>query len=143
MGARDESPAASRAPRRSIEPSAIGLDIGDHIACDEVPQLCEQVRELLESSGADVVVCDVGALLAPDMGEIGALARLVLVTRRLGCEIRFFGACEQLQELLALMGLDEVVPLSGESPLQARGKTEQRKQTRGVEEKRDAADPTV
>jgi ABC-type transporter Mla MlaB component len=143
LAARDESPTASRALRRSIEPSAIGLDIGDHITCDEVPRLCERVRELLESSDANVVVCDVGALLDPDVASVGALARLLLVTRRLGCEIRFFGACDQLQELFALMGLGDVVPLCGELPLQSRGKAEQREETRGVEEKRDPADPTT
>jgi hypothetical protein len=142
LAARREAPTSLRASGPSIEPSAIGLDIGDRITHQDVAGLCERVRELLVSSDADIVVCNVGALHDPDIAEVGALARLQLATQRLGREIRFFGACSELQDLLTLMGLGDVLPLCGGLPVQTRGKAKEREQTRGIEEERDPADPT-
>lgn len=58
----------------------------------------------------NVIVCDVGALDAPDMAIVDALARLQLSARRLGCEIRLLNATERLRELLDLAGLSNVLP---------------------------------
>ena len=92
----------------------------------DVADLCECVRMLLASSNAELVVCDVGALTRPDAAAIDALARMQLTARRLGSQIRLRNACDTLQDLLALVGLSEVVPLSGPSRIEARGQTEQR-----------------
>ncbi|TMK90843.1 MAG: STAS domain-containing protein [Actinobacteria bacterium] len=84
------------------------------------------------------IVCDVGALVEPDVGTIDALARFQLAARRFGCEIRLRHASADFQQLLALMGLDEVL-LRVEPSRQA----EEREQRLGVEEERELDDPTL
>jgi hypothetical protein len=54
------------------------------------------------------IVCDVGAL-APDVLTVGALARLQLTARRVGLEIRLSHASSELQELVAFVGLEDVL----------------------------------
>ncbi|MGN6373552.1 MAG: hypothetical protein ACTHM1_11290 [Solirubrobacteraceae bacterium] len=55
-----------------------------------------------------VVYCDVRA--APvDAHTVDGLARLQLVIRRCGYEMRLSGASEELRELIELMGLDGVL----------------------------------
>jgi ABC-type transporter Mla MlaB component len=131
-----------RAPRPPPEPNTIDLVINDQIARDDIAGLCERVRVLLEGSGAELLVCDVGALVEPDAVTVDALVRLQLTARRFGCQVRLNHASAELQELLALVGLCDVVPLCGRLPLGARGKAEERKQARGVEEEADPGDPT-
>jgi hypothetical protein len=80
------------------------------------------------------IVCDVG-LLAPDAVSIDALARLQLTARRLGLEIRLRHASSELQELLAFVGLRDVLRV------EAGGQTEQREQRVGAEEERELDDP--
>jgi hypothetical protein len=53
------------------------------------------------------IVCDVSTL-APDVGSIDALARLALLARRQGMELRLRKVSSELQELLELCGLGEV-----------------------------------
>lgn len=72
-----------------------------------------------------------------------ALARLQLAARRLGRQIRLGNAGTRLQELLALLGLSEVLPMSGGLPLEPRGQAEEGEQTWGVEEEADRADPSA
>ncbi|MGH2701947.1 MAG: STAS domain-containing protein [Actinomycetota bacterium] len=96
------------------------------IAPADVAELCECVRQLLASSNAELVICDVGALTRPDAATIDALARLQLTARRLGSQVRLRHACGALQDLLALVGLSEVVPLSEGSRLEPWGQAEQR-----------------
>jgi len=92
----------------------------------DVAELCERVRLLLASSNAKLVICDVRALTKPDAATVDALARLQLTARRLGSQVRLRHACGALQDLLALVGLSEVVPLSAASRLEPRGQAEQR-----------------
>jgi anti-anti-sigma regulatory factor len=82
------------------------------------------------------ITCDVAALSAqPDAATIDALARLSLLMRRDGIEIVLRGASIELVELIAFVGLTDV--LSVESHRQP----EQRKQGLGVEEERELHDP--
>ena len=81
------------------------------------------------------IVCDVGAL-APDAGAVDTLARLQLTARRLGLEIRLRHASSELQELLAFVGLRDVLRV------EAGGQAEEREQRVGVEEERELDDPT-
>ncbi len=81
------------------------------------------------------IVCDVGAL-APDAGVVDALARLQLTARRLGVEIRLRHASSELQELLAFVGLRDVLRL------ETGGQAEEREQRVGVEEERELDDAT-
>jgi hypothetical protein len=83
---------------------------------------------------ARTIVCDVGAL-APDAVSVDVLARLQLDARRLGFEIRLRDASSELQELLAFVGLREVL---GVEP---NGQAEQREERVGVEEERQLDDP--
>jgi ABC-type transporter Mla MlaB component len=121
----------------------IVLVIDGAIDRTEVPRLSERARALLEESDADLVVCDVGALVDPDAVAVNALARLQLTARRLGCQVRLRHASLELQDLLAFMGLGDVVRLSAALPLEPRRQTEEREQARGVEEEANPADPTV
>jgi hypothetical protein len=50
------------------------------------------------------IVCD-AAPLAPDLDTVELLARLIVVARRLGAELRIEGASPELQELLRFCGV--------------------------------------
>jgi ABC-type transporter Mla MlaB component len=84
--------------------------IGGPITRADLPGLCERVCALLEHSGADVALCDVSGVV-PDAVTIDALARLQLAARRHGCQVRLRGASSELRELLAFMGLSDVLPM--------------------------------
>ena len=118
--------------------AAVDLVIDSAITPCDVPGLCERVRELLE--GARTIVCDVGALVDPDLRTVDALARLQLTVKRLGGSIELRGATSHLEELLALTGLREVLPLCPELRVEAVGQTEEREEALGVEEEADAGD---
>ena len=90
-----------------------------------------------------VVVCDVGTLDRPDLDAIDAVARLALAARRLGCRVRLENASPALRDLLALVGLADVIPCSAPSGVEVGRQPEQREVPGGVEEERDPADPAV
>jgi ABC-type transporter Mla MlaB component len=75
----------------------------------DLPGLCERVCELLGRSDPGVVLCDVSGVL-PDAVTVDALARLQLAARRHGCRVRLRNASSELLELLAFMGLSDVLP---------------------------------
>ncbi|WP_052433134.1 STAS domain-containing protein [Streptacidiphilus carbonis] len=58
------------------------------------------------------LLCDVSDLTDPDLGDLGALARLQLTARRGGGELRLVGAGARLRELIDLAGLTEELPLA-------------------------------
>src|SRR5918996_278738 len=75
---------------------------------DEVTGLCDDVRALLEATGAQgpsVVVCDVGGLGPPGLGAVDLLARMELTARRAGGRIRLRDPDPALRALLDLVGL--------------------------------------
>jgi hypothetical protein len=80
--------------------------------------------------------CDVSSLDA-DLSSVDALARLQLLARRLGHEVRLQNASPELWALLSLVGLDEVLRV--ESGREA----EQREERVGFEEERELRDPTA
>jgi hypothetical protein len=84
--------------------------------------------------GPRTILCDVSTLDS-DAGTIDALARLELSSRRVGCELRLRHASRELQELLAFVGLDEVLRL------EAGGQPEEREQRVRVEEERELDEP--
>jgi ABC-type transporter Mla MlaB component len=75
----------------------------------DLPGLCERVCALLAESRADVVRCEVDGV-EPDAVTVDALARLQLAARRHGCRVRLCGASDELLELVAFMGLEDVLP---------------------------------
>ncbi|WP_217253265.1 STAS domain-containing protein [Streptomyces sp. AC602_WCS936] len=71
----------------------------------ETPRLCDEVRALMESTRAGVVVCDVGGLGPPGLAVVDLLARLELTARRAGGRIRLRDPDPALHALLDLVGL--------------------------------------
>ncbi|MBA2275936.1 MAG: STAS domain-containing protein [Chloroflexi bacterium] len=53
---------------------------------------------------------DAAALADPDLGTIDALARLQLIARRHGQQLRLCRASADLQALIALLGLSDTLP---------------------------------
>jgi ABC-type transporter Mla MlaB component len=96
-------------PVAASAPHTIAFAIDGPIARTDLPGLCERVCGLLEGSGADVALCDVSGV-DPDGVTIDALARLQLAARRHGCQVRLRHASSELLELLAFMGLSDVLP---------------------------------
>ncbi len=108
---------------------------------ERIATLCSEARRLLASGGADIVVCDVGAMVEPDVMVVEALARLQLTARRAGGSIEVWQASGGLRDLLALVGFCDVVALCDNSPVGSRRQLEEREQPR-VEEGVDGGDPT-
>jgi len=86
---------------------------------------------------------DRAALVDPDAATVDALARLQLTARRLGRRLQLRWACQDLQALLAMMGLSEVLPCGDVSDLEPGRQAEQREQARGVQEEADPRDPPL
>lgn len=80
------------------------LVIGGRLDRDDIPGLCARAGLLLRD-GAEILVCDVGGLQAPDVVAVDALARLRLVARAEGRRFRIENAPDELWELIDLMGL--------------------------------------
>jgi ABC-type transporter Mla MlaB component len=90
-------------------PQTIAFAISGPITRTDLPGLCERVCALLETSGAEVALCDVHGVV-PDAVTIDALARLQLAARRHGCQVRLRHASSELLDLVAFMGLADVLP---------------------------------
>ena len=90
-------------------PQPVAFAIRGPIARADLPGLCARVCALLERNDADVVVCDVHGV-EPDAVTVDALARLQLAARRHECRVRLCSASSELLELLAFMGLRDVLP---------------------------------
>jgi ABC-type transporter Mla MlaB component len=89
-------------------PRSITFAIWGPIARDDMPGLCDRVCALLAGSGASVALCHVAGIAA-DAVTVDALARLQLAARRHRCVIRLRGASDELRDLVAFMGLDDVL----------------------------------
>ena len=87
-----------------------------------------------------IVVVDVGALAA-DACTVESLARLRLIARRFGASIELRNAPAELVDLIALIGLSDLLPVSGESTLQVDRQSEEREQVL-VDEEVDPRDLT-
>lgn len=91
------------------EPNVITFAITGPIAPTDLPGLCRRVCTLLDRTDAEAAVCEVHGVKA-DAVTVDALARLQLAARRRGCQVRLRGGSNQLRELVAFMGLREVLP---------------------------------
>jgi hypothetical protein len=119
--------------------STVVLAVDGALARADLPGLCARMRGLLEASGADLVVCDVSALIGADAVAIDALARLQLTARRLGSRICVRHASPELRDLLAFTGLAELCGLR----LELERQSEEREDPLRVEEERELDDPTA
>ena len=120
----------------------IALVVGGQMVRADLPQVCEGLSALLKESNAELVVCDVGTLVDPDIGWVDALARVALTARRAGGRLRLLHASSRLCELLDFAGLDEVMETGG-SAVEPGRQPEERKETRGIEEEDDPRDPPL
>ena len=125
------------------EPSSIVLVFGGPVTRADVPGLCESVCALLQASDARLILCDVGAVVDPDIAAVEALARLRVATRRLGRRMHVRNASPDFEALLAFMGLGDVLPVRADLRLEVRRQPEEREERFGVEEERELADPAV
>jgi ABC-type transporter Mla MlaB component len=87
----------------------VALAVRGPIARTDLPGLCDRVCALLSDSGASVVLCDVRGV-EPDAVTVDALARLQLAAGRNRCPVRLRHASDELLELVAFMGLSDVLP---------------------------------
>ena len=79
------------------------------IAESDLPGLCDRVCALLAQAAGSVVDCDVRDI-APDAVTVDALARLQLAAaKRRGCRVHLRRASPELRELVAFMGLADVL----------------------------------
>ncbi|MFG3330859.1 STAS domain-containing protein [Streptomyces tendae] len=99
----------------------------------EMPRFCDEVRALLESTRAGVVICDVGGLGPPGLAVVDLLARLELTARRAGGRIRLRDPDPALHALLDLVGLR----------FETERQVEQREPPLGVEEAVEPGDAAV
>ncbi len=144
MAASDELPLPiPGGPHPQPEPGTLELDVDPDLDRAEIPALCERVRDLVERTDANRLVCDVGAILDPDAVTVDALARVQLTARRVGLQVRLEHASPELRDLLAFMGLSKVVQLSDRSRLEVERQAEQRKEVGRVEEEADPADSSA
>jgi STAS domain len=79
------------------------------IAPADLPGLSGRVCTLLRELGPGEASCDVAGV-EPSAVTVDALARLQLAACRLGCRVRFENASPALRELIAFMGLRDVLP---------------------------------
>ena len=93
---------------RAPAPCTVAFAVRGPIARADLPGLCERVCDLLATSGAGLAFCDVRGV-EPDAVTVDALARLQLAARGYGCKVRLRHASDELTQLVAFMGLDDVL----------------------------------
>jgi ABC-type transporter Mla MlaB component len=86
----------------------VAFAIRGPIAEADLPGLCARVCDLLGQTTEGIVTCDVVDLV-PDAVTVGALARLQLTATRRSCRIQLHNASPELRDLVAFMGLEDVL----------------------------------
>jgi ABC-type transporter Mla MlaB component len=89
-------------------PARTAFDIHGPITRSDLPGLCERVCRLLAGVEGGVIACEVHGV-EPDAVTVEALVRLQLAARRRGCRVRLVHASDGLRDLVAFMGLTEVL----------------------------------
>ncbi len=90
-------------------PRTVAFSICGPISRADLPGLTERVCALLREAAAGEALCDVAGV-EPDAVTVDALGRLQLGARRTGCRVRLRNASPELLELVAFMGLQDVLP---------------------------------
>jgi ABC-type transporter Mla MlaB component len=93
-----------------VQPNSrtVAFAIEGPIRRTDLPGLCDRVCGLLQGSRPVTAFCDVRGV-HPDAVTVDALARLQLAARRHGCQVRLRNASDELRELVAFMGLEDVL----------------------------------
>jgi ABC-type transporter Mla MlaB component len=89
-------------------PNPVTFAIRGPISRDDLPGLCDRICALLRGSVGGVALCDVHGV-EPDAVTVDALCRLQLAAKRCRCQVRLRHASAELLELVAFMGLSEVL----------------------------------
>jgi hypothetical protein len=110
------------------------FDVGAPLGPGDIRACCDRLRSLLIETRAEIAVCDADRLAA-DALAIEALARIGLTARRLGRQVELRGASPELRDLVAFVGLAEVLPVE---PGRQREEREERVR---VEEEGQLGDP--
>jgi ABC-type transporter Mla MlaB component len=92
----------------------VAFAIRGPIARADLPGLSARVCALLEHSLEETVLCDVSAV-EPDAVTVEAVARLQLGARRHGRRVVLCGASPRLCELIAFLGLTDVISPAAEA----------------------------
>jgi ABC-type transporter Mla MlaB component len=121
-------------------PTTIIFAVVGALSRADLPTQCERVRDLVETTGAKIVLCDVSKLEGADAVAIDLLARLQLTVRRLGCRLRLRHPSAELCQLLAFAGLADVCGLGG---VELGRQAEQWEEPLGVEEEGQLDDPSA
>jgi ABC-type transporter Mla MlaB component len=87
----------------------VSLGIRGPLERADLPGLYTRVCAFLAASGGAVVQCDVSGI-AGDAVAVEALARLQLGAQRHGCQVRLRHASDDLRDVVAFMGLADVLP---------------------------------
>ncbi|MFU8875730.1 STAS domain-containing protein [Micromonospora sp. SL4-19] len=117
-----------------VSASWISFVVDAAVTRADIPVRCAELAELLRGRGPGIVSCDVSGMARPDVVTVEALARLRLTARRHGWQLIVEGAQPGLLRLVDLVGLTDALPEAGRQ-------TEQREETRRVEEVGDRRDP--
>ena len=83
--------------------------IGAPLQRADLPGLYTRVCALLADHEGESLECEVREA-RPDAVTVDALARLALAASRHGCAVRLCGASPELRDLVAFVGLAEVLP---------------------------------
>jgi ABC-type transporter Mla MlaB component len=89
-------------------PRTLSFSIHGPITREDLPGLCDRVCALLGSSRAEVAYCDVQGV-EPNAVVVEALCRLQVGARRRGCQVQLRNASPELLDLVAFMGLCDVL----------------------------------
>jgi ABC-type transporter Mla MlaB component len=92
----------------SPAPQLLAFAIRGPIERTDLPGLCDRVCALLAENRPEVALCDVAGV-DPDCVTVDALARLQLAAQRHGCQVRLRHASSELLDLVAFMGLSDVL----------------------------------
>jgi ABC-type transporter Mla MlaB component len=85
------------------------LKIHGPLQRSDLAGLSARTCALLQGGRADVLRCELTDVAA-DAVAVDALAHLALAARRCGCAVRLCGASAELAELVAFIGLADVLP---------------------------------
>jgi ABC-type transporter Mla MlaB component len=88
--------------------SSITFRVHGPITRDDLPGLCDRVCALLSRQHPNVAYCDVAGVPA-DAVTVDALSRLQLAASRARCRVLLRNASAELLDVVALMGLADVL----------------------------------
>ncbi len=87
---------------------SVSIEIRAPLRPEDLPGLFERTCALLADGTSDELRCGVAGMDA-DGVAVDALARLALAARRWHCSVLLCGASRELLELVAFVGLDDVL----------------------------------